>query len=227
MNTHTFVKICGLRDPRIADHIARGTIQPDFVGFVFAPSRRQVTFDQAADLASRVSSRVRKVGVFVDADYQDLIIAAKKCQLDVLQLHGSESPELCENLRSELAAYGVSIWKSCSVGNTQEDHNGYEQILRYQNAIECVLLDTYDPNQAGGTGKTFDWTRIDKVRRVLMAANMQSKLVVAGGIHAENVESLISDHRPDGIDVSSGIEASDGSQDYEKIKTLLEKVKTR
>ncbi|UOF89713.1 phosphoribosylanthranilate isomerase [Fodinisporobacter ferrooxydans] len=209
----TQVKICGLRDQTIARQLADATIQPAYVGFVFADSRRKVTMEQAQQLSRMLGSSMQKVGVFVNHSQDEIKTIAEFCQLDVLQLHGNESPEFCSALAEDLPK---KIWKAFSVRSSI----AVADIVAYRGSIDGMLLDTYDPKAAGGTGKPFDWSKISEYRALLP----ELPLIVAGGIRIQNVDELIHAYHPDLIDVSSGIEGDDGTQCFPSMISLLERV---
>ncbi|MCX7568872.1 phosphoribosylanthranilate isomerase [Tumebacillus sp. DT12] len=197
------IKVCGLKTREAVEQAAALPI--DYVGFVFAKSKRQVTAEQARDLLADLPRSFQAVGVFVDAAMDDLLFTAETAGLDVLQLHGEESPAFCRELRERS---GRAVWKAWGV---RGDH-GDQQVAEYADAVDAVLLD----NARGGTGQTFSWTSIP----ALAASLPGVPLFVAGGLHPGNVEELISRYRPDGIDVSSGVE-SDGVKDPEKITDFV------
>lgn len=197
------IKVCGLKTREAVEQAAALTI--DYVGFVFAKSKRQVTAEQARDLLADLPRSFQTVGVFVDAMMDDLLFTAETAGLDVLQLHGEESPAFCRELRERS---GRAVWKAWGV---RGDH-GDQQVAEYADAVDAVLLD----NARGGTGQTFSWTSIP----TLAASLPGVPLFVAGGLYPGNVEELISKYRPDGIDVSSGVE-SDGVKDPEKITDFV------
>jgi phosphoribosylanthranilate isomerase len=219
------IKICGVRDVHIASYIAEGELRPDYVGFVFAPSRRQVSLELAGELAERLGATVAKVGVFVDAPISEIIQAVYRCRLEIVQLHGNETPEFCRELKAQVHPVPIQIWKSWSIGGEPFDPMALSAIVAYRGAIDGLLLDTYDLKRSGGTGKTFAWTNIPMIQDGITRHQLDVTLGVAGGIHEGNVDALIQGYRPDVVDVSSGIETN-GLQDYEKIRSLIEKVKS-
>lgn len=167
----------------------------DAVGFVFARSRRQVTHDQAAELAVRVPFPVARVGVFVDAPLWEIVETAERCRLSAVQLCGSESPSLCARLP-------LPVIKVLHV-DADFDWAAAEP---YRESVAGILLDTMAPGFAGGTAKAFDWSAVpvppDWVR-----------VTVAGGLRPDNVAAAVRCLRPFAVDVSSGVESEPGVKD--------------
>jgi phosphoribosylanthranilate isomerase len=203
----TKIKICGLNLHETIRHI--GTLPVEYAGFVFAKSKRQVSAEYAGELGKLLPAGVQRVGVFVDASEAEVKRVARVAGLDVLQLHGGESPEFCERLRAET---GLAVWKAWGVFG-----DGRDQALQaYRGKIDAVLLD----HARGGTGERFAWTEIPRLRSYLE----DTPLFIAGGLHPENVGELIAKYRPDGVDVSSGVETV-GVKDPEKITAFVLKVR--
>ncbi|BCJ85401.1 phosphoribosylanthranilate isomerase [Effusibacillus dendaii] len=206
----TQIKICGLMTKEAVECAAQAGI--DYIGFVFAESKRRVTAEQVADLCAGVQTP-KRIGVFVNATLRELLTIGEQAGLDGFQLHGDESPDFCRELR---AASGKPVWKSWSVKSDGTDG----QIADFQTAVDAVLLDTYQPGAKGGTGQTFDWQAIDRFRELLP----NIPILVAGGLSAQNVGELVKNYRPYGVDVSSGVE-TDGVKDIEKMNLFIQKVR--
>ncbi|AHM57875.1 N-(5'-phosphoribosyl)anthranilate isomerase TrpF (plasmid) [Peptoclostridium acidaminophilum DSM 3953] len=192
----TMVKICGLT--RGVDIEYANMLMPEYVGFVFASSKRQLAPEDAAVLIQRLKPEIKKVGVFVDEDIDVVLDTARICGLDVLQLHGNETPEYCRSIE------GYEVWKAFRV----EGERSIEEIGEYE--VDGVLLDSFESGQHGGTGRTFDWNLAATVAK-------EHFTILAGGLSPENVKSAIEIVRPAAVDVSSGVE-TDGMKDYLKIK---------
>lgn len=214
----TKIKICGIQT--VDSAIAVGRLQPDLIGFVFAPSRRQVTPEWAGRMIHALQqsdSRALAAGVFVNPDMAELEAVMEKAPIAVIQLHGQETPEFCSSVKARFS--GVSVYKVVSLA-ADADVTGQgvaELIADYQGAIDAIMLDT----QGGGTGRTFNWSLIPKCAAV--AANIGIPLFIAGGLHPDNVGELVMNYRPDGVDVSSGVE-TDGQKDLNKIRLFMERV---
>lgn len=220
------VKICGITKRETITAIQHLPI--DYLGFVFAPSRRQVDAEQAAELIGALAParRPRTVGVFVQPTLEELKQVQHRAALDVVQLHGRETPEFCRMVKEEL---GVEIFKVIPVaeggeaGESELQPAMKRRLDEYAAAgVDAVMLDTYDPHVGGGTGRTFRWAVIPEYRRWAEEAGLP--LIVAGGLDADNVSELITEYRPHGVDVSSGVETS-GVKDMAKIQAFVERVK--
>jgi phosphoribosylanthranilate isomerase len=229
------VKICGLQQPEMVKAILHLPI--DYMGFVFAKSKRQVTSDQAAEMI-RVLQDQRKtglntplsVGVFVNPSQAELESVMQHAHLDVIQFHGQESPEQCQWVKN--AFPGVQVWKVISVVQgyqmqDEKDNTTYSVsglLEPYRNVVDAILLDTFDPVYGGGSGKTFAWEEITAYQQWCREAGLQ--LFVAGGLLPDNVGELLDAYSPNGVDVSSGVE-TDGIKDINKIIRFVERVKHR
>ncbi|CAM4511758.1 phosphoribosylanthranilate isomerase [Paenibacillus typhae] len=219
------VKICGLQDVEVLKSMKR--LPLDYIGFVFAPSRRRVTAEQAALLAAELSGwetgkAPGAAGVFVNPELEELQELLAVVPLEVIQLHGQESPDYCREVK--LAFPQAKVWKALSVAGSgqAEGAEGQSIVDSYAGTVDALLLDTYDPQGSGGSGRTFDWGRIPLFRQA--AARHGLPLFVAGGLHPDNVGELLRDYSPDGVDVSSGVESS-GVKDIAKMTSFVERVK--
>ncbi|MGY0694362.1 phosphoribosylanthranilate isomerase [Virgibacillus sp. FSP13] len=198
------VKICG-----ITTHVAANTAVKtgvDFIGFVFAPSKRQITPDKASELAVTLPSTVKKVGVFVNESLEKVKSIAEQVGLDFIQLHGDESPEYAKSL-------AIPIIKAFSM--KPENFAVIESF-----PCDYYLLDSPKGANRGGNGTTFDW-------ELLREVNLDpEKIILAGGLQPENVQDAIAAARPAGVDVSSGVETN-GHKDVNKIKQFITNAKRK
>jgi len=202
------VKVCGITS--VEDGLLAAQAGADAVGFVFWPgSPRRVALAAARRIARALPPFVLRVGVFVDARREEMARAVEVVGLDLLQLHGQEPPESLADLpRRALKAIGVGD------GFVPED------ALRYEGRAAGILLDTRaDAGVPGGTGQSFDWSRARAVRE------KASFLMLAGGLNPGNVHRALTAVRPDGVDVSSGVEAAPGRKDPEKVRAFLAAVR--
>jgi len=202
------VKICGITS--VEDGLVAAQAGADAVGFVFSPgSPRRVDVAAARRIARALPPFVLRVGVFVDAPRPEMARAVEEVGLDLLQLHGHEPPEsLGELPRRAIKAVGVG------------DDFEPQDALRYEGRVAGILLDTRsDGGLPGGTGQTFDWTRVRAVRE------KASFLMLAGGLNPGNVHLALTAVRPDGVDVSSGVEAAPGRKDPEKVRAFMAAVR--
>jgi phosphoribosylanthranilate isomerase len=222
MPNSTSVKICGLMN---VDTIrAINHLPIDQIGFVFAPSKRQVSAKQAGEMISLLRSSCTEavpqtVGVFVNPTKELITQTMAEAPLDVIQLHSPEPIEFCQWIK---ANFQVRIYQVISVSETSEIQRQLELLLPYAEFVDAILLDTYDPVVGGGTGKTFAWHCITEY--LTWTRKFGLKLIIAGGLNAENVAQLIADYEPDGVDISSGVE-TEGSKDPLKIQAFVERVK--
>ncbi len=193
------IKICGIRS--LADALAALEFGADLIGFVFAASRRQIDVATAAGICKSVAGP-GKVGVFVNQPLEVVNAIAEQCQLDYIQLHGDESAKYRRNLnRPLIRAVHVGPGFNPAALDTQTD--------------SWFLLDSYVTGQPGGTGVAFDWQAAST-----LIGRPQHTFFVAGGLNAANVTEAIRILRPDGIDVSGGVE-TDGIKDPAKIRQFI------
>jgi phosphoribosylanthranilate isomerase len=198
-----FVKICGIT--RAEDARLAAEAGADAVGFVFWPqSPRCVSGGQAREIGASLPPEVVRAGVFVDASPEEIARVVEEARLDVVQLHGDEAPEALDRLPRP-------AWKAVRVGP------GFvaADALRYAGHAAGLLLDTRAAEAPGGTGLSFDWSLAAEVRR------HAPFLMLAGGLHPLNVKAAIRAVRPDGVDVSSGVEAGPGHKDADKVRAFL------
>jgi phosphoribosylanthranilate isomerase len=227
-STRPLVKICGIREERTLEGM--NGLPVDYVGFVFAKSKRQVTPSRAAALLETASRTPmaggrppRAVGVFVDPTMEELADTLRTVRLDVVQLHGRETPAFC---REAAARFGVEIWRALPAEGSEadeaspsaEEEAGAARLQAYRGAVSAVLIDT----AGGGTGKTFRWDLIPAYQEE--ARKLGLKLFVAGGLSPDNVGELLARYAPDGVDISSGVE-TEGVKDNAKIAAFAERVK--
>ena len=191
----TKVKICGLSTTEAVETaVSAGA---DYIGFVFAPSKRQVTLEQAAELAKLIPANVKKVGVFVSPSRAQLLETIEEVGLDLIQLHGQVGDGLLENL------------PCASIQAVQVDRNGHVP----NSQADYLLFDA----PVAGSGRTFDWGQLD-------TTGLAQPFFIAGGRNEDNVVKAIQHFTPYAVDVSSGVE-TDGQKDHEKIRRFIESVK--
>lgn len=209
------VKMCGISKvetiPAIVD------AKPDYMGLVFAPSKRQVTVDQAKILVEELhrgyakkygsdtehdkNGTIKTVGVFVNETVENLVTIANEANLDAVQLHGDEDEAFIQSLKERT---NVEVWKAVQIRSAADVEKWIDS------SAEMLLFDAYHKDERGGTGEVFDWSSLDAFERPFM---------LAGGIDSTNVARAIRTVRPYGIDISSGIETN-GVKDDEKIKAF-------
>lgn len=192
------VKICGIR--RAEDIEIINKYPPDYIGFVFAESKRQIDFDTAKTLKKLLKVNIPVVGVFVNGNVEDILELYRNDIIDIVQLHGDENEDYINQLKEE--APELKLIKAIEI-NKKEDLNDYENIN-----VEYLLLDSEK-----GSGKTFNWDLINK--------NISKDFFLAGGLNSANFNQAIERFQPYGIDLSSGVETN-GYKDEEKIKKIME-----
>lgn len=198
----TRIKICGISD--VDSALAAADAGANAIGLIFARSRRQVTPERAREITGALPPFVARVGVFVDEDRRRVAELIETCGLDTVQLHGWESPEYCDGFR-------VPVVKAIRV----RDAGSLGVLTTYR--VSAFLLDTFDPETMGGTGRPFDWT--------LAAGPARSiRVILSGGLNAGNVVEAIERVGPYAVDVSSGVE-TDGRKDHGKIREFIRRVR--
>ena len=215
------VKMCGISKvetiPAIVD------AKPDYMGLVFAPSKRQVTVDQAKILVEELhrgyakkygsdtehdkNDTIKTVGVFVNETVDNLVTIANEANLDAVQLHGDEDETFIQSLKERT---NVEVWKAIQIRTAADTEKWIDS------SADMLLFDAYHKDERGGTGEVFDWSSLDAFERPFM---------LAGGIDSTNVARAIRTVRPYGIDISSGIETN-GVKDDEKITAFTKIVKS-
>ena len=196
------IKICGITRPGDAEQaLALGA---DTVGCVFhAESARHVTAEIAQEIQIAVGNAGTLVGLFVDPTVDQVQAVLDRIDLDVLQFHGQESPAFCEQFqRPYLKAVAMSADVDLSAVN-----KAYE-------SARGLLLDSAHEGQFGGTGQRFDWDWID--------AGLENRLMLAGGLSADNVGEAVRQVRPAAVDVSSGVERDKGIKDSDRMRAFIE-----
>jgi len=194
----TNVKICGIRS--LQDALWAVNAGAWAVGFVFAPSRRQITAEQAGKIIRGLPPSVHKVGVFVDMKFESVKDIISETGIDILQLHGQESPEYCQECN-------LPIIKSFQVC----DENSLTAVEKY--TVFAHLFDTYVPGSHGGSGITFNWRYLENLHPGL-------RIILAGGLSPGNVVNAIRQVKPFAVDVSSGVEIS-GHKDSQLIQDFI------
>ena len=202
---HTRVKICGIRTAE--DARAAALAGADAIGLLFwQQSVRAVDAEQARVVAAALPPFVSRVGVFVDPAPALVERVLASVRLDLLQFHGAETEEAC--LR-----YGLPYMKAVSM----RDGLDLRAFADGYRGAQALLLDAYHPAMPGGSGETFDWERIP--------SGLAAPVVLAGGLHADNVAEAIRRVRPHAVDVSGGVEKSRGVKDAARMKQFVDEVR--
>ena len=205
------IKICGITN--LIDAAAAVKNGASYLGLNFFPdSPRGLTPDAAANLALEIKNkfpRVKLVGVFVDEAAEKIQLLAEICELDILQFHGNESLEFC-------AQFELPVWRAFRVRN----ENSLGDLQQFLN-LDGIVLDAFKRGQFGGTGQTFDWKLIHRIRDQIPF------FILAGGVNPKNVKKAIKQLKPNVIDVCSGVEAENNprKKDAKKLTELFEAAK--
>lgn len=205
----TRVKMCGTT--RAEDALAAVRYGVDALGFIFyAKSPRYISPDDAAEIIKELPPLIDRVGVFVNAPLEEVVVAAG-AGLSYLQLHGNESVEYCLDVLQRLPFCGII--KAFRVG----EQSCREDFTPYNECVDAFLLDTYVQGAKGGTGKIFDWSILERLK-------LQRPFFLAGGLSSENVVSAIREVQPFAVDINSGVESQPGIKDHARLAELLKLV---
>jgi phosphoribosylanthranilate isomerase len=207
------VKICGITQPQ--QSVAIASLGATALGFICVPSSpRYVTTSQIRAAVAPLPKNIDKIGVFANASIDEIKQTVVDSGLTGVQLHGDESPDFCYHLGESLT--NIEIIKALRIHSF--DH--LETTSDYIKHVDALLLDAYDPQQLGGTGKTLDWT-------MLQQFNPSCPWFLAGGLTADNILEALSQVNPSGIDLSSGVERAPGDKDLDKVALLFQQLGSR
>jgi phosphoribosylanthranilate isomerase len=222
-----WIKICGntnLEDAQLAAELGA-----DAVGFVFAPSVRQVTPAQVAQITPHLPAVLEKVGVFPAWSSQQIVAAVREAGLTTVQLHGELNLDLVHALGEsfgdrlwiiQVISWAVGLSPADAVANVQQQLN---QLTKGAPTVDRMLVDSKVGAATGGTGVSFDW---EAAQSVFASENSRIKRILAGGLKPENVSEAIRRLKPWGVDVSSGVEASVGRKDPKKVASFIQEART-
>ena len=205
----TRVKICGIT--RVEDVQSVVQSGADAIGLVFyPPSPRHVSIEQAQVLVQKIPAYVQVIGLFVNATADEIVQVLKYVPLDMLQFHGDESPEQCQEISQQTAR---RWYKAIQV---KPELDVVAEVQRYQEAgASAVLLDAWHPELKGGTGHSFDWSQFPK---------LDIPLILAGGLTPTNVEDAIKTTGAYAVDVSGGVESAKGIKSQQLIENFMQGV---
>jgi phosphoribosylanthranilate isomerase len=205
----TRVKICGVRsDEQAADIAVAGA---DAIGLNFWPKSKRYLAPEAADWAAAMQGRIFRVAVLVNAE--DALIEQIVGLVDAIQLHGDESPARCQ----EVASLGLPVIKALQV----KDTSTLDTIPSFQ-SVAAVLLDSYNPGQYGGEGRSFPWHLAQEARRRFP----DLPLILAGGLTPQNVAEAVAGVQPAAVDVATGVESAPGVKDMDLVRAFIKQVRT-
>ncbi len=196
------VKVCGITNPEDARTAAMAGA--DAVGLIFAESPRRIDVEQARKIAEALPDGILKVGVFVDAEPEEVLRIAGEVGLDYAQLHGDEDPETVAKIRKG----GIGVIKALRVRNAK----ALAAVESYE--ADLFLLDAWSAKLRGGTGERFDWELAKSLRG-------RDNIVVSGGLTPENVREAIEFFEPYGVDASSSLEERPGKKNGERVRRFV------
>jgi phosphoribosylanthranilate isomerase len=201
-----FTKVCGITNPGDAREAADAGA--DAIGLIFAESPREVNVEEARRISVALPDGVLKVGVFVDAEPEEVLQTAREVGLDLAQLHGDETPETVAAIRGA----GLPVMKALRVRNAE----ALAEIQSY--GADLIMLDAWSARVRGGTGETFDWGLAKSVKG-------RGNIVVSGGLTPENVREAIEFFEPYGVDASSSLEEKPGKKSGERVRRFVRAAK--
>ncbi len=212
MSRSIWVKICA--NTSLEDAMLAADAGADAVGFVFAPSPRRVTAAQVAAIIPHLPAHIEKIGVFVDASFDEICSTVSACALTGVQLHSEAGPEISLRLRER---FGPTL-RILRVVHFDRDSIARASTLAEDSNVDAILVDSRTAAAVGGTGIAFDWATAGAT---LFKPQRGVKLVAAGGLTPETVAEAIAILRPWGVDVASGVEASPGRKDPAKVRDFV------
>jgi phosphoribosylanthranilate isomerase len=201
-----FTKVCGIMNSEDAREAADAGA--DAIGLIFAESPREVNVEEARRISVALPDGVLKVGVFVDAEPEEVLETAREVGLDLAQLHGDETPETVAAIRGA----GLPVMKALRVRNAE----ALAEIQSYE--ADLIMLDAWSARARGGTGETFDWGLAKSVKG-------RGNIVVSGGLTPENVREAIEFFEPYGVDASSSLEEKPGKKSGERVRRFVRAAK--
>lgn len=202
------IKICGITKPEQGQKIAQ--LGATALGFICVErSPRYIEAQQIKAIISNLDSSIDTIGVFANAEIPEISQIVQKAGLSGVQLHGSESPQFCQQLKEQLPQ--IEIIKAFRIENSAS----LQETFSYTQYVDTLLLDAYHPQMLGGTGKTLDWSDLQQFEPSL-------PWMLAGGLTPQNIKTALDTLQPDGIDLSSGVERSPGDKDLGKVTQLLQ-----
>lgn len=204
------IKICGLREPENIRQVV--ALQPDLVGFIFYPNSPRFAKKIDINVLAQIPKHVKKIGVFVNEDLENILTYVHKYDLDGVQLHGSENHSLCKNIKEEA---GVLVIKAFSVMSA----DNFRVTKEYEKVCDYFLFDT-KTDVYGGSGQKFNWN-------ILTSYLGEKEFFLSGGISLEDVKPILKINHPKmvGIDVNSKFETKPGLKNVEKLRTFINEIR--
>ena len=202
------IKFCGIRCEKDIEYV--NELLPDYIGFVFAESKRRVSVEEAAEFRKKLDKRIKCVGVFVNETPENVLHTAEAVPLDVIQLHGDETAEYILKIRSKTDS---EIWKAVRVSSPEAVKEA-EKL-----DVDMLLLDSFSPSEYGGTGIPANLSYIKE-------SGIKKSFFLAGGLNSGNILEVTKEVNPYGVDISGGIE-TDGFKSREKMLEIIKKLRQR
>jgi len=225
-----WTKICA--NTNLEDALLAAELGADAVGFVFAPSKRQVAPEQVAAITAQLPERVEKVGVFATDDPFEVEHCVACCDLTIAQLHGAFDAGMVRALSGEFGGELKIVQTVAYAVDAQDRSSADEKFISTLRQTFCepriwaVLIDAAKAGQSGGLGVAFDWTHVGRlVRQSMPATGGSPRVILAGGLRPETVAAAIADFAPWGVDVASGVEALPGKKDAARVRAFVEAAK--
>ena len=197
------VKICGITSLKEIEYLNK--LKPDYMGLIFAQSKRKVDVEQAVTLVDKLDEKIKKVAFFRNNTYAEVKEVLKSVSVDIVQLHGEENTDFVSKLRKE---FNVEIWRGTTLKS---------DISELTNGIDKLILDSSEP----GSGVAFDWSNVKEV-------DFKGEIFLAGGVNLVNIDKALKVKGIDGIDISSGVEIFQNGireKSYIKMKKVIKKVR--
>jgi phosphoribosylanthranilate isomerase len=215
-----WIKICA--NTSLADVMVAAEAGADAVGFVFAPSPRRVTAEQAAAIVRELPANIEKIGVFVDATLDEIAATVQTAGLTGVQLHSEVTADKTAKLRARFGP-GLQILRVVHFEAGALEHAAVAAQdascdASVDASVDAILVDSRTATAVGGTGKSYDWA---EARRTVFEGAKELRFIAAGGLTAENVAEAIATLHPWGVDVVSGVEAAPGRKDPAKVRAFI------
>lgn len=202
----TKVKICGITN--LEDAMDAASLGADYLGFNFYPkSPRHIKKSEAKKIISSLPKNIKKVGVFVNEGIDKVKSIVNEANLDLIQLHGDETPYYCAQLKNKGKKTIIKAFRIKNYGEIKKTGD-YD--------VDYLMFDAFRKGMFGGTGKTFDWKIVKEIKRPFF---------LSGGLNADNIKGAIKAAKPFAVDVASSVEKKPGKKDYRKMKSFIEAAK--
>lgn len=214
----TFIKVCGTTN--LEDARAAFDAGADSIGFIFAESSRRISPEDALKIQKQLPRDADVTGVFVNEPVENVARAVRELGLRGVQLHGEETPEYVTRLRDLLGKERPRIVKAITYSTAGETDLGY--FKGGEPLVDAIMVDSGSRTQHGGTGQPFDWVRaLDYITPL----EERSRIIIAGGLSAENVSSAIALFRPWGVDAVTSLEREKGKKDHDRVRAFVAAVR--